>query len=104
MSDDRAPSAEPAAVQVENAENVNVSPVGHELPHARAIIAITFLILAAFVVVTFWVLTSAEGSGIDAATKGMVIQTWNNLAIGSAGFWVGSSVAGKMGAGSARAP
>jgi hypothetical protein len=99
------PAAEPVpAVQVDHAENVNVPATGGALPHAAAIIAITFMILLAFVVVTFWVLTASEGSGIDAATKGAVIQTWNNLAIGAAGFWVGSSLAGKMAAGANRMP
>jgi hypothetical protein len=42
------------------------------------------------------VLAGEPGKGIDAATKGALIQTWNNLALLAAGFWLGSSVAGKM--------
>jgi hypothetical protein len=97
MSEDRA--ATPPTVQVDQAESVNVAPPTGGLPHARAIIAVSFVVLLAFVLVTFWVLTAGEGSGIDAATKGAVIQTWNNLAIAAVSFWVGSSLAGKMGAG-----
>lgn len=110
MSDDRgpedvpadpAPASAPAAVQVENADTVNVAaPAVNSLPHFKAIIAVTFLILGAFAAVTFYVLVAGEKAGIDAATKGAIIQTWNNLAIAAATFWVGSSLAGKMSSGS----
>src|SRR5687767_12897099 len=104
MSEDPsiAPPETPPAVQVDHAENVNVPPMGGQLPHAKAIIAITFAILLAFVLVTFWVLFQDDRTGVDAATKGAVIQTWNNLAIAAATFWVGSSLAGKMQSGGGR--
>lgn len=88
---------EPAPqVNIETAETVNVPAHGGQLPYVRVITGVTFVILFAFAAVTWWVLTAAEGSGIDAATKGSVIQTWNNLAIAAATFWVGSSLMGKM--------
>lgn len=87
---------DPPPVQVDHADNVNVPPTNSHLPYVHVITGVTFVILFAFAAVTWWVLDSAEGSGIDAATKGSVIQTWNNLAIAAATFWVGSSLAGKM--------
>lgn len=102
MSSDReapeTPEPPAAAVQVDHAENVNVPPSG-ELPHARIIMTVSFLILGAFAIVTFVVLSGLGGAGIDAATKGSIIQTWNNLAVAAATFWVGSSLAGKMSSG-----
>jgi hypothetical protein len=86
----------PPQVNIDNAENVNVPAQGSHLPYVRVITGVTFVILVAFAAVTWWVLSSGAGSGIDAATKGSVIQTWNNLAIAAATFWVGSSLAGKM--------
>src|SRR4051812_46983696 len=83
-------------VNVERAETVNVPANGGQLPYVKGIAGVTFAVLAAFAAVTFWVLTAGRDSGIDAATKGSVIQTWNNLAIAAATFWVGSSLAGKM--------
>lgn len=86
---------EAPAVQVDHAENVNVpAPAG--LPHARVIMVVTFAILGAFAAVSFWVLNAGPETGIDAATKGSIIQTWNNLAIAAGTFWIGSSLAGKM--------
>jgi hypothetical protein len=91
------PPADPGAqVKVEHAENVNVPAMGGHLPYVRVITGVTFVILLAFALVTFWVLQAGPQSGVDAATKGSVIQTWNNLAIAAATFWVGSSLAGKM--------
>ena len=90
------PEAQTSSVQVDHADNVNVPPANSHLPYVRVITGVTFVILLAFAAVTWWVLGSVEGSGIDAATKGSVIQTWNNLAIAAATFWVGSSLAGKM--------
>lgn len=68
---------------------------GH-VPYAWVIATVTFIILAGFAVVTYVVLDSVRGSGIDAATKGAILQTWNNLAVMAAGFWVGSSLGGKQ--------
>lgn len=65
------------------------------VPHIAIIAAISLLILIGFGAVTFWVLRES-GAGIDAATKGALIQTWNNLAVMAAGFWVGSSLSAKI--------
>lgn len=87
MSEPEAP-----AVQVDHADTVIVPSM---LPHAKAIIAVTFLILLGFAIVSVYVL-AFDSAGVDAATKGAIIQTWNNLAIAAATFWVGSSLGGKM--------
>jgi hypothetical protein len=65
------------------------------IPYVAIIAAVTLVILIGFGAVTFWVLRET-GMGIDAATKGALIQTWNNLAVMAAGFWVGSSLGGKL--------
>lgn len=91
-----APPPDPQ-VQVDHAENVNVPSQGNFLPYSRITASVTFGILTAFVAVTFWVLMrGTEENGIDAATKGAIIQTWNNLAVAAATFWVGSSLAAKL--------
>lgn len=86
-------------VRTDSVETVNVdtgAQGGGHLPYAWIIGAVTFIILAGFSAVTWAVLDAAKGSGIDAATKGAILQTWNNLAVMAAGFWVGSSLAGKL--------
>lgn len=84
-------------VQVDSADTVNITPSGDgHLPYAWFIAAVTVIILIGFGAVTWAVLDAEKGSGIDAATKGAILQTWNNLAVMAAGFWVGSSLAGKM--------
>jgi hypothetical protein len=88
--------AEAPQVAIETAERVNVPAQGGHLPYVKVIAGVTFIVLGAFAAVTIYVLTADPASGIDAATKGSVIQTWNNLAIAAATFWVGSSLAGKM--------
>jgi hypothetical protein len=95
----------PSQVNIDKAETVNVpAAAGGHLPYVRVIAAVSFIILIAFALVTWWVLSSKEGSGIDAATKGSIIQTWNNLGIMAATFWVGSSLAGKMATGATPRP
>jgi hypothetical protein len=91
-------AAEAPQVAIESAETVNVPAQGGHLPYVRVIAGVTFVILGAFAAVTWYVLAADPQSGIDAATKGSVIQTWNNLAIAAATFWVGSSLLGKMAA------
>lgn len=86
---------------VENADTVNVVPPAGSLPHARAIMIVSGFILVAFAAISIYVLAFG-GEGIDAATKGAIIQTWNNLAIAAATFWVGSSLGGKMASGGNR--
>jgi hypothetical protein len=93
-SNDREVPALP--VQVESAETVNVGTADGHLPYAWIIAVVTLIILIGFGLVTWAVLDAEKGSGIDAATKGAILQTWNNLAVMGAGFWVGSSLAGKM--------
>lgn len=93
-----------AQVNIDNAETVNVPAQGGHLPYAWMIATVSMIILICFAGVTWWVLSSAKESGIDAATKGSIIQTWNNLAMLAASFWVGSSIAGKLATGSAPKP
>lgn len=64
----------------------------HKLAHGKVIIALSFVILIAFGLVTWWVLTQSN----DATTKGAILQTWNNLAIAVGAFWLGSSLGGKI--------
>lgn len=94
--------AEAPQVNIDNAETVNVPATGGHLPHARVVMGVTFAVITAFAVITIYVLVGQGGAGIDAATKGALIQTWNNLAIAAVMFWVGSSSAGKMAAGAGR--
>ena len=84
-------------VHGDNVEQVNVaSPLPTHIPYVWVLAAVTAYILLGFTYVTYLVLKGEVGSGIDAATKGALIQTWNNLALLAAGFWLGSSLAGKM--------
>jgi len=62
------------------------------VPHVGTIIFMSVIILAGFTAVTGWVLIFSD----DATTKGALIQTWNNLAIGVGAFWLGSSLGGKL--------
>lgn len=75
-----------------------IETVPPHLPYAWILATVTGAILLGFAVVTHWVLVGEIGHGIDAATKGALIQTWNNLALLAAGFWLGSSLSGKMAA------
>lgn len=86
------------SISVDKADQVNVGMSGTHLPYVWVLAAVTGAILLGFSAVTFWVLVGEPGKGIDAATKGALIQTWNNLALLAAGFWLGSSLAGKMSA------
>jgi hypothetical protein len=89
-------AAEPT-IRTNSVETVNVTPAGDQhLPYVWIIGSVTAIILIGFAAVTWAVLDAEKGSGIDAATKGAILQTWNNLAVMAAGFWVGSSLAGKM--------
>lgn len=84
-------------VKIDNAETVNVpsEPIAH--PGAMYLIAfVTCGVLIGFGLVTYAVLSGDAGKGIDAATKGSVIQTWNNLAVAAAAVWTTSRVVDKI--------
>lgn len=84
-------------VKIEMADTVNVpsDPTAH--PGAMYLIAfVTCGVLIGFGVITYIVLTGEAGKGIDAATKGSVIQTWNNLAVAAAAVWTTSRVVDKI--------
>lgn len=90
---------EASPVKIETAEQVSVGvQLGTHLPYVWVLASVTGAVLLGFALVTFWVLAGEPGRGIDAATKGALIQTWNNLALLAAGFWLGSSLAGKIAA------
>lgn len=88
--------AEGTIVNVENAEAVNAPPPQTHLPYVKIIAGISFALLAGFTCVTFYVLIMPPEKGIDAATKGAMIQAWINIAVSIVSFWVGSSLGGKM--------
>ncbi len=90
----------PPQVTVDKAENVNV-PGADPFAHPAVIYLVAFVtvgVLLGFGWVSWAVLsapTSADGrnvvNGVDPATKGAVIQTWNNLAVAAAAVWTTSS-------------
>lgn len=80
-------------VNVNSAENINV-PAPDITAHPAIIYLVAFVtvgVLVGFGWVTFAVL-NADVGGIDPATKGAVIQTWNNLAVAAAAVWTTSSI------------
>jgi len=92
-------------VNVDKAENVNIP--GDLSAHPAVIWIVCFVtvgVLIGFGCVTFAILNSptatgtsgAASVGIDPATKGAVIQTWNNLAVAAAAVWTSSSVISKL--------
>jgi hypothetical protein len=102
----------PTQVNVDNAENVNVPSVSL-FAHPAVIYLVAFVtvgVLLGFGWVTWSVLTApSEGvmipgpsgprrvvNGIDPATKGAVIQTWNNLAVAAAAVWTTSNVVNRL--------
>lgn len=96
VSDEPAPSSP----TVGTADTVNINPVSGTLPHVRILLGVTITVLVGFGVVTIIVMIGAGGAGIDAATKGSLIQSWINLAVAAVGFWLGSSASAKMRGGS----
>jgi hypothetical protein len=91
MSEDTTPQ-----VRVESAENVNV-PTPFTAAHPAVIWLVAFVtvgVLFGFGWVTYAVLSA--DTGVDPATKGAVIQTWNNLAVAAAAVWTTSSVVSKV--------
>lgn len=84
-------------VSVSTAETVNVQ--SHDLfAHPAIIWLVAFVtvgVLIGFGVVTFFVLR-ADVAGIDPATKGALIQTWNNLAVAAAAVWTTSRAVDRL--------
>lgn len=67
-------------------------PTPDRVPHYGTIVAVTFFVLSAFVGVSAWVLAR----GTDTTMQGAIIGTWTALATSAGGFWLGSSLGGKM--------
>lgn len=68
----------------------------HQIPYAKIVGAITFLVLACFSILTYSVIAGLGVGGVDDATRGSLIQTWNNMTIAVVSFWLGSSVGGRI--------
>lgn len=91
-------------VHVDTAENVNVPADLSAHPAVIYLVAfVTVGVLFGFGWVTWAVLdapTAADGknvvNGVDPATKGAVIQTWNNLAVAAAAVWTTSSIVNRL--------
>lgn len=99
MSGTPAADAPPSSVSVENAETVNASPAADIMGHPAVIWLVTLVtagVLIGFGAVTYMVLKGEAGAGIDAATKGSIIQTWNNMAVAAVGVWTVSSVVNRI--------
>lgn len=90
----------PTTVNVESAGAVNVpgQNAGMHSAYVWLVTLITAGVLIGFGVVTYAVLSGEAGQGIDAATKGSVIQTWNNLAVAAAAVWTGTKLVERIGA------
>lgn len=102
MSDEQQPTPQ---VNVDNAENVNVPGDLAAHPAVIWLVAlVTVGVLFGFGMVTWAVLdaptatgpTGTASVGVDPATKGAVIQTWNNLAVAAAAVWTTSSVVNRL--------
>lgn len=61
------------------------------IPHYRTVITFCAAAIIGYGGVSAWALVVSN----DATIIGGVIGTWQNLAIGAFGFWVGSSSGGK---------
>jgi hypothetical protein len=92
------------STNIENAGTVNT---GSDLSaHPAVIYLVAFVtvgVLIGFGWVTYAILsapTAVDGknvvNGIDPATKGAVIQTWNNLAVAAAAVWTTSSIVNRL--------
>ncbi len=103
MSEDTPPPA--PSVSVETAETVNAAPADLAA-HPAIIYLVAFVtvgVLLGFGWVTWAVLTAPTTepgkivvNGVDSATKGAVIQTWNNLAVAAAAVWTTSSIVNRL--------
>lgn len=95
-----------ATVSVGSAENVNIPAAIAAHPAIIYLVAVvTIGVLLGFGWVTWMVLTAptataADSSvaivGVDPATKGAIIQTWNNLAVGAAAVWTTSQIVNRL--------
>jgi hypothetical protein len=88
----------PPTVQVDKATNVNV-PAGNWAEHPALIYLVSIVtagVLLGFSAVTYIVLSGDAGDGIDAATKGSIIQTWNNMAVAAVAVWTTSRVVERL--------
>lgn len=84
-------------IVVENVEQVTVAPsADHHLAYSGVIMAVTAAVILGFMAVTYSVLVGRGVDGVDAATRGSIIQTWNNIFIAAVSFWLGSSLGGKV--------
>lgn len=73
-------------------------PAQDIMSHPAVLFLVAFVtvgVLVGFSAVTFFVLR-ADIAGIDPATKGAVIQTWNNLAVAAAAVWTTSRVVDRI--------
>lgn len=87
----------PTTVQVDNAENVNVpADIGTHPALIYLVSVVTAGVLLGFSAVTYIVLSGDAGDGIDAATKGSIIQTWNNMAVAAVAVWTTSSIVNRF--------
>jgi hypothetical protein len=72
------------------------TPLPAHIPYVSILASVTAGVIAGFAAVTYLVLAGDAGSGIDGATKGALIQQWGGMAMLAVGFWLGSSVTGKL--------
>lgn len=104
MSDEPLDLATSPNVQVDNAQNVNVpGPVDAHPAVIYLVAFVTIGVLFGFGWISFMVLKSPTATdattaivGIDPATKGAIIQTWNNLAVAAVAVWTTSSVVNRI--------
>lgn len=78
------------APTVAQAETVNIAASG-KVPHPKWSMWLSAAIFSGFTGVTLIVLLN----NYDGLTKGLIIGTWNSMAIGTFTFWLGSSSGGK---------
>jgi hypothetical protein len=97
MSDDTpTPAPTDNSVNIAAAETVNVP--GDMTAHPAVIYLVGFVtvgVLVGFAWVTYMILKS-DVANVDAATKGAVIQTWNNLAVAAAAVWTAGRLVDKV--------
>lgn len=80
----------PVAPTVGTADTVNIAP-GGKVPHPKWLMWFSAALVAGFSTVSLIVLLN----NYDGLTKGLIIGTWNTMAVGTFTFWLGSSSAGK---------